>query len=320
MDEEHKAALECRPDLIIDIGDIGATRENAAARLTMAGTETPDVEVSDAVAPGYARDPDVRVRLYRPDVASTPVPVLLYMHGGGMVLGDVGISDVMCTEIAGAVGCAVASVDYRLAPENPHPAPVNDCYSALAWVAAQGPKLGLDAERLAVGGTSAGGGLAAALTLLARDRGEVAIGFQFLESPMLDDRNTTPSSHAVTHPKVWNRNANIAAWAALLGGESGRDVSPYAAPARAADLTGLPATYVCVGELDLFLDESVEYCSRLWRAGVSTELHVYPGAFHGSNRAVPAAPLSARWNSDVLAALSRGFASHTPRVKEVQQA
>ena len=193
-------------------------------------------------------------------------------------MGSVAQNDDMCAAIADRLGIVVTSVEYRLAPEHPYPAPLDDCYAGLRWLAEHAGELGVDGTRIAIGGASAGGGLAAGLALLARDRGEVAVCFQLLVYPMLDDRNVTPSSHAIVDPKVWNREANIAGWNAYLAGRAGADdVEPYAAPARATDLAGLPPTYINVGDLDLFLDEDVAYAQALMRAGVPGRAPRLPG-------------------------------------------
>jgi acetyl esterase/lipase len=202
--------------------------------------------------------------------------------------------------------CVVASVEYRLAPEHPFPAPVEDCYAALKWLSARSAELGVNRSRIAVGGASAGGGLAAGLALLTRDRAEVEVTFQLLIYPMIDDRNVAPASETVPDTFVWTRENNRMGWRAYLGREpGGADVSPYAAAARATDLTGLPPAYIPVGDLDLFLDENITYAQRLLAAGVPTELHVYPGAFHGFNGFVPSAEISRRFNADRDSALKR---------------
>jgi acetyl esterase/lipase len=207
-----------------------------------------------------------------------------------------------------AVGCAVVSVEYRLAPEHPFPAPLEDCYAALTWTTAQAATLGIDPHRVAVGGASAGGGLAAGLALLARDRREVAIAFQFLIYPMLDDRTVTPSSRAVTDPRVWNLAANRNGWRAYLGTEpGGAEVSPYAAPARGEDLRNLPPAYISVGTHDLFFAEDVAFTQQLTAADVPVELHAYPGAFHGAEVLVPSAALSRRMIADQEDALRRAL-------------
>jgi acetyl esterase/lipase len=200
----------------------------------------------------------------------------------------------------------VASVEYRLAPEHPFPAPVEDCYAALKWLAAHSSELGVNKSRIAIGGASAGGGLAAGLALLTRDRAEVEVAFQLLIYPMIDDRNITSASETIPDTFVWTRENNLMGWRAYLGREpGGADVSPYAAAARATDLRGLPPAYIPVGDLDLFLDENITYAQRLLAAGVPTELHVYPGAFHGFNGFVPGAAVSRRFNADRDHALKR---------------
>jgi acetyl esterase/lipase len=185
--------------------------------------------------------------------------------------------DVWCPKYA----CVGVSVEYRLAPETPYPGPLEDCYLGLKWVYDHHSELGIDPTRIGVGGVSAGSGLAAGLALLARDRGEVPLGFQLLDCPMLDDRQITPSSE-LDGLHIWNRDSNSFGWRCYLGDVYGRsDVPAYAAPARAADLTGLPEAYICVGTVDGFRDEAIDYAMRLNQAGVPAELHVHPGVPHG---------------------------------------
>lgn len=206
------------------------------------------------------------------------------------------------------LGCAIVSVDYRLAPETPHPGPVEDCYAALKWLYTNAADLGVDVGRLAIGGASAGGGLAAGLGLLTRDRAEVPLAFQLLIYPMLDDRTAvTTDPHPYTGEFIWTAEANHFGWSSLLGQEPGSEgVSPYAAAARAESLAGLPPTYICVGALDLFMEEDIEYARRLVRAGVPTELHLYPGAYHGFNM-MPGAQMSLAYERDYLNALRRAL-------------
>jgi acetyl esterase/lipase len=224
------------------------------------------------------------------------------------VLGKAEQADLQAKSIASEIGCAVVSVDYRLAPEVPHPGPVEDCYAALKWLHASAGELGVDTTRLAIGGDSAGGGLTAALALLTRDRGEVPLVFQLLIYPMLDDRSvTTTDPHPYSGEYIWTAESNRFGWTALLGQEpGGPDVSPYAAAARAEKLEGLPATFIGVGTLDLFLEEDLEYARRLIRAGVPTELHVYPGAFHGFPMAAHA-QVAQMFEQDQLNALKRAL-------------
>ena len=268
-----------------------------------------DVSVEEIKIPGPAGAPEVPVIVYRPKRAEGPLPVYLNIHGGGYVMGVAAVNGPANVRTAAALGCMIVSVDYRLAPEHPAPAGVEDCYAALAWIHKNARKLGIDRKRVAIGGESAGGGLAAALALLARDRGEYKICFQLLIYPMLDDRT------AAKEPKnphvgefVWNKLSNLFAWRAHLGKEPGsKNVSHYAAPSRAKDLSGLPPTYINVGALDLFLDEDIDYAQRLLAAGVPTELHIYPGAYHGFNVA-PDAKVSQAADREAREALGRALA------------
>ncbi len=292
-------------------GAVQVLRARSAARQAgiVRAPRPAGVSAEDRAVPGPAGAPPVGVRVYRG--ARTPAsgaPALLWIHGGGMVMGDLDQSDAYCTDVAHTLGVLVVSVDYRVAPEHPFPAPVEDCYAALLWLRRSAADLGVDAARIAIGGSSAGAGLAAGLALIARDRGEVSVAYQHLIYPMLDDRCVTPSSHRIVDPRVWNRTSNLAGWNAYLAGRTGaEDVSPYAAPARATDLAGLPATYIAVGTLDLFMDEDIEYARRLIAAGVRTELHVYPGVFHASPTYIPNAAVSKRWTADQRAALGRNL-------------
>jgi acetyl esterase/lipase len=199
------------------------------------------------------------------------------------------------------------SIEYRLAPEHPYPAPLDDCYVGLLWTFAHADELGVDTTRVAIGGASAGAGLAAGLGLLARDRGEVQLAYQLLIYPMIDDRNVSASSHIVKAP-IWSREANLLGWHAYLGHEPGGADEPiYAAPARAEDLSGLPPTFIGVGTLDVFRDEDIHYALRLLAAGVPTELHVYPGAPHGFELMVPHAAVSRQAGRDIDDALGRAL-------------
>ncbi|MGP0030097.1 MAG: alpha/beta hydrolase [Acidimicrobiales bacterium] len=253
------------------------------------------VTVQDVTVPGPAGDPDVVLRLYRPAAAPAPVPVLYWMHGGGMVIGSYDMDDHLLADAVDRLGLAAVSVEYRLAPEHPDPAPVEDCYAGLAWTAGHAADFGFDPGRIAVGGVSAGGGLAAGTALLARDRGGPSLRYQLLLEPMLDDRAITGSSTAYRGSVVWDRNDNRFGWTALLGARvGGEDVSPYAAPARATDLAGLPPAWVDVGEVETFRDEVINYAQALLAAGVSTELHVYPGAFHGFDLMAPDSTVARR--------------------------
>jgi acetyl esterase/lipase len=216
------------------------------------------------------------------------------LHGGGMVAGTYLIDDLRFDKWCPALGVVGVAVDYGLAPERPYPGPLEDCYTALRWAHDHAAEIGGDPARIGIGGNSAGGGLAAGLALLARDRGEIAVDWAALVYPMIDDRMTTASSG--WDVPIWPPVSNDFGWSAYLAAVGGRggDVPAYAAPARAADVAGLPPTFISVGALDGFLDEDVDYASRLLRAGVPTELHVYPGAPHGFDLMMPATQVARR--------------------------
>jgi acetyl esterase/lipase len=313
LDPELRAAIEQNQLPVLDLPNVspeelGGIRAQINAFLAAAPPAGTDVVIEDRHVPGPDGAPDVRVRIYRPPGEGADRPALYWIHGGGMIIGVPEIDDAMIIGYVEQLGVVVVSVDYRLAPEHPHPAPVEDCYAGLVWTAKAAAELGIDPTRLAVGGASAGGGLAAATVLLARDRGGPDVAFQLLVCPMLDDRNITPSSHEFTDAVVWRRADNLFGWKALLGDRMGTDdVPPYAAPARAADLSGLPPAFIDVGELEVFRDEDMDYALRLARAGVSTEFHLYPGAFHGFDGMAPEAELSKRARAARLAALKRAY-------------
>lgn len=279
----------------------------------MARAPVPEIDDSIKITDHHTPAEDghqVLVRVYRRRDRRDRRGGLYSIHGGGMVLGDVSMNDARCAAIALALDVVVASVDYRLAPEHPYPAPLEDCYCGLLWFFDQAEAFGVDTARIAVGGGSAGGGLAAGVALLARDRGQVSPCFQLLTFPMIDDRNQTPSSYMVDDTRLWNRAANIVGWSAYLDGRNGaEDVPIYAAPARATDLAGLPPAIITVGSLDTFVDEDIAYAQALLRAGVPCELHVYAGGFHGSNFMVPNSGISQRWYRDEMAALDRALNS-----------
>jgi len=307
-DDLHRFVLDLLPGDLFDLSDIGAarTRLDALFSAMPAPELPPEVTIEVHMVPGLDDDPEVEVRVYRPADLGVDAPVLYWIHGGGMVLLDAASDDANCARRAMASRCVVVSVDYRLAPEHPFPAPMHDCYAGLAWLAEHTGDLGVDPARVAIGGASAGGGLAAGLALMARDRGGPSICFQLLIFPMLDHTNTTHSSQSITDGRVWNRAANLAAWGYYLGGAT--EVSPYASPALAVDVSGLPPAYINVGDLDLFCDEDIAYAQALGRAGVAAELRVYPGAFHASSGLVADAPLSVRWRDDEDEALRRAYA------------
>jgi acetyl esterase/lipase len=312
IDREVAEALAASP---VNSFDFGAIEFSGlpALREAMAAVARPPlppfptgVTYRDDIVPGSQDRPDVTVRVYKSDQEQTDGPGILWVHGGGYMFGSGLTEDVRLGRWAADLGAVVVSVDYRLAPEDPYPAPLDDCYAALVWMAGNAGDLGIDTRRIALAGASAGGGLAAALALLARDRGDVPLAYQLLIYPMIDDRNVTPSTQMDT--VVWTRAANLLGWRAYLGDAAGTDgVSPFAAAARAADLSGLPPAFIGVGTLDVFRDEDIEYSLRLLDAGVPTELHVYSGAPHGFEAMCPGTSVAQRCQRDIDDALTRAL-------------
>ena len=289
LDPELRVVVEKLPtDSPMDLNEIPAARAKMKKMVTAMLANLPAVEgvtSLDRLVPGPQGDPAVRVRVYRPSDQPSKLPALYWIHGGGYVMGDIEQDDRLMKQLVKRVGCVAVSVDYRLAPEH-----------------------GVEPARIAIGGASGGGGLAAGLALLARDRGEVQVAFQLLIYPMIDDRNVTPASYAITDPRMWNRESNRLGWKSYVGRDGGgADVSPYAAATRATDLTNLPPAYIPVGALDLFVDENIEYSQRLIQAGVPTELHVYPGAFHGFDLFAPSATVSKQFKADRDSVLKRAL-------------
>jgi acetyl esterase len=309
FDPELAQWISMLPD--IDFKDIATLRGADEAMMEHLPPYEPPVPltVRDTVAPG---EPDVPVRVYAPESQDGPLPGLLFIHGGGFILGNITMFDGEAKRIAAEVGAVVVSVEYRLAPEHPYPAGLDDCYAALLWTAKSASELGIDPARLAVGGDSAGGGLTAAVALLARDRGGPELCFQYLGIPELDDRLETPSMLAYVDTPLWHRPAAEFSWDSYLGGPGVRGtsgVSPYAAPARMEDLSGLPPAFVNVCQFDPLRDEGIVYAQRLAQANVPTELVLYPGTFHGSGMIAQAA-VTQRIAADQLAALRRAL--HPP--------
>jgi acetyl esterase/lipase len=291
LDPELRVMVEkLATDRPMNLNEIPKARAAMKKMVTAMLANLPAVEGAtsqDQLVPGSKGDPDVRVRVYRPADQPSKLPALYWIHGGGYVMGDIEQDDRLMKQLVKRIGCVAVSVDYRLAPEHPFPAPVEDCYAGLKWLFANADELGVEP---------------------ARDRGEVQVAFQLLIYPMIDDRNATPASYAITDPRMWNRESNLLGWKAYLGRDGGgADVSPYAAAARATDLTNLPPAYIPVGALDLFVDENIEYAQRLIQAGVPTELHVYPGAFHGFDLFAPSATVSKQFKADRDNALKRAL-------------
>jgi acetyl esterase/lipase len=249
--------------------------------------------IQQRTVPGLDGDPDISLLICTPTAVTGTLGCVYHTHGGGMIVGDnrMGVGEML--DWSEELGLVVVSVEYRLAPETPHPGPINDCYAGLLWTAEHADELGFDAGKLFVAGASAGGGIAAALALMARDKGGPALVGQMLMCPMLDDRNDTVSAVQMAGLGVWDRTSNDTGWTALLGdARGGPDVSPYAAAARATDVSNLPPAFVDVGSAETFRDEDVAYATRIWQAGGQAELHVWPGGFHGFDMMAPQAALS----------------------------
>jgi acetyl esterase len=308
IDPELAKLVDFLPKL--DLTDPVAARAGFETLLSSLRVEIPGVEsldISDRFVPGLDGDPDVGVRVYAPKDRAGPVPGILTIHGGGFIIGSVESEHAGSAMMALQTGSVVVSVEYRLAPEHPFPAGLHDCYAALLYLQANAEELGVDLERLALSGVSAGGGLAAATALFARDQGGPSLCFQMLHIPELDDRLETPSMREFTDSPVWNRPSAELSWQAYLGPDVDPDfVSAYAAPARAADLSGLPPAYISTAEMDPLRDEGILYGLRLLQAGVSVELHQFPGTFHGS-ALVTSAAISQRAQKESTIVLRRAL-------------
>jgi acetyl esterase len=282
LDPELAAMVPALP--VLDVSDLSRARGILTElRAALPAPDETGVSMREVTVPGPEGAPDVPLRIYTPDRALSSGGIY-DVHGGGFVMGDLDGSHAANLALCRAVGVPVVTVDYRLAPETPFPGPLKDCYAGLRWFAEHAGELGVDPAKIAIHGVSAGGGLCAGLALLARDRGGPAITFQFLSVPEVDDRLETPSMRAYVDTPIWNRPNAVVSWDSYLGeGVRGTaDVSPYAAPARATDLAGLPPAYVSVMAFDPLRDEGLAYALALQEAGVPVELHLFPGTFHGS--------------------------------------
>lgn len=271
------------------------------------------VAIEDVWLARAATAPPLRVRVYRPQGIAGPVPAMLWMHGGGFLFGQPEFDEPGNIETARELGILIAAVDYRLAPAHPFPAPLEDCHRALQWLHAQAAALGADPQRLAIGGSSAGAGLAAGLALKVRDAGGIALAFQLLLYPMLDDRTVLRTDLTDDNLRLWDTASNRYGWTSYLAAPPGdAAVSPYAAPARCGDLAGLPPAWLGVGTYDLFLEEDLAYARRLNEAGVPCEVHVVEAAYHGFDAVSRKAKVSQAFRASYLTALKRAL--HGPQV------
>jgi acetyl esterase/lipase len=292
-----------------DLADVAQARAGLAGLIgpLNASVDTSGIVITDHEVPRADGAGAILVRVYAPE-GNAPAggwPALLDIHGGGFCVGDIDMEHNFCAGVARELGVVIATPEYRLAPEHPFPAGVDDCYAALRWLHEQAATFGVDAARIGVGGQSAGGGLAAATVLLARDRGGPAVCFQFLGIPELDHRLETASMRAFVDTPMWHRGNAELSWRFYLGPDPG-PVSPYASPAIAEDLSRLPPAYVTTMEFDPLRDEGILYALRMMEAGVTVELHSFPGTFHGS-AALPTAAVSRRASHELLVALRRGL-------------
>ncbi len=314
MNSRHLVDPQLLP-LLDALPAIAISAETLAARRARSRRFEPDpidvarTDLQARAIPGPIGAPEIEVLVYRMKGLTGSAPCILHFHGGGYVAGDAQGLEAAHRRLVADLGCALVSVNYRLAPETVFPGALEDGYAALAWIVSRAGELGIDTTRVGVMGESAGGGLAAGLALLARDRKEYRLAFQHLLYPSLDDRlSTMAEPHPFTGEFFITPAVHRFAWSSLLGFEPGGEgVSQYAAPARAEDLTGLPPAYIATGSLDLGLEAHLEYARRLTRAGVSTELHVYRGAFHGFPLAYESDVAKAA-DRDARAALAKALA------------
>lgn len=310
-DPELAQMLELLPDSSLGMSDPVKAREGFA-KLTgglNGDLDTDGISIENRSIPGPQNAPDVPVRIYSPENLNEAVPGLLHIHGGGFVIGDLDSEMGTAVALCRHLHIVVVSVDYRLAPETPYPGPLEDCFAALQWTHENAAALNIDDTRLGITGMSAGGGLAAATCLVSRDRNGPQPCFQFLGIPELDDRLETPSMTAFVDTPMWNRPNAKLSWDYYLGDTYARgcaDVPYWAAPARAEDLSNLPTAYISTMEFDPLRDEGILYALKLMQAGVQTELHTFPGTFHGSTL-FSQAQVSKREAQEMFTVLKRGL-------------
>lgn len=321
IDPQLRELLRGTPDLLHDLPTLREIQARVSDYLVECGDNikhSAEVLIYDRELPGTGTSAGVKIRCYEPkDYQSQqpskdkPLPVLLWIHGGGFISGDVKSNDNMCENFVLQCNCVVVSVEYRLTPQHPYPAGFDDCYTVLEWLANSGAdKLNIDSTSIAVGGSSVGGCLAAGIALKASETDGPKLKHQLLLIPVLDDRHLTQSSREITdHRVVWNRDLSLLAWDGYLHDVFGETPS-YAAPARTKSIPKLPSTFISVEEQDLLRDESIVYAQRLMQAGVTTELHVYPGTFHGSFMDAPDADVSKQHMADAFNSLKKALSQN----------
>ena len=279
-------------------------------RLLISSLPTPkapkDVTIKNIKIDNKDNSAKIKLRVYQPVNRTNPAPVLIWMHGGGYIIGKPEMEDAICIQFVRELGISIVSVDYRLAPKHPFPAGLEDCYSALIWAKENANEWGFDTSRMAVGGTSAGGGLAASLAQLAYDRKEVSLNFQLLTYPMLDDRTVLRTDIDDSNSPTWSQKKNKFGWESYLGKEYGAETPPkYAVPARRSDLSGLPKAWIGVGTLDIFFDEDTAYAQRLKEMGIACDLEIVQNAFHGFDAFDHNLPMVQEFRRSQIAALRK---------------
>ena len=295
IDKELLPALDDFPALEIDRGNIEKIRALLLERAPLPSS----LAVKEEELKIVKADREIPIFIFRKS-SKPSQPVVLWIHGGGYIFGSA--YDERAKVIADFCDCTVVSVEYRLAPEHPFPAGAEDCMAALEWVFDNADSLGIQAGKIAIGGASAGAGMAAGVSLMNRDGRNIPLCFQVLLYPMLDNLHATPSGNITNHP-VWKRSTSFNAWEMYLNGTPAEAASEYAAPSRAESLKGVPPTYISVGSEDLFRDEDIGFGQKLIEDGIPCEMSVFPGMYHAGEGFAPAAKVSRRLNQSFLAAL-----------------
>ncbi|MEM7298813.1 MAG: alpha/beta hydrolase [Bacteroidota bacterium] len=303
-------------DLDNDLEGARAIMKAGTTQALELGNQIKGVEKQLLTAPSRTDAYEISMFVYRPTNQDSALPLIYWTHGGGLVVGDAQQDDLLLRNFVNELQCVVVSVEYRLAPEHPFPTPIEDIYSGLKWAFEQADKLKIDPTRIIIGGASAGGGLTAALAQIVRDRKELSspLIYQLLMYPMLDNLNTMPLPEDEEDTYVWTKANNISGWKYYLGQPpQTEDLPVYASAARMDNLEGLPPAMIIIGDIDLFSGENIEYARRLNEAGVSTELHVYPGGIHGFELLTPDSKIGQNFISSVYSGLRNAINGHDKR-------